>query len=171
MLYYGDEIGMFGVKGSAPWYDAYRREPMDWYAAESGPDQANWFMPNDRWNAPDDGISVEEQAGDRDSLLNHWQTVITARKSNPALARGEIVFPDFTASGQGGWVISRIAGEEWALVFFNFSDTEIEISLNEAPFETASPSDLISGEPLPPISIGQAYTVTLPPASAIIAAP
>jgi len=30
MIYYGEEIGMLGEKGRAPFYDAYRREPMDW---------------------------------------------------------------------------------------------------------------------------------------------
>jgi len=68
-------------------------------------------------------------------------------------------------------VVSRTHGQEWALAFFNFSGTEIEITLVQAPFEAASPSDLISGVALPPISAGQPYSVTLPPASAIIAAP
>lgn len=171
MLYYGEEIGMPGEKGPAPWYDAYRREPMDWFAAESGPDQASWFMPDDRWNTPDDGISVEEQTDDPDSLLNHWRKVIEIRKASPALSRGEVGFPAFSASGQGGWVVSRTLGEDWALAFFNFSDAEIEITLDAAPFEAANLRDLVSGEPLPPISAGQAYTLTLPPAGAIIAAP
>ncbi len=171
MIYYGEEIGMPGQKGPAPWYDAYRREPMDWYAAESGPDQASWFMPDDRWNAPNDGISVEEENEDPDSLLNHWRKAIGIRKSAPALESGEIGFPAFSASGQGGWVISRSAGDGWALAFFNFSDAEIEITLNEAPFGTDHPKNLITGEPLPAMTAGQSYTATLPPTGAILLAP
>ncbi len=79
MLYYGEEIGMPGQKGTAPWWDAYRREPMDWYAAELGPDHAAWFMEEDRWNQPDDGISVEEELAAPDSLLNHWREVLALR--------------------------------------------------------------------------------------------
>ena len=61
MVYYGEEIGMPGQKGGPPDYDNYRREPMDWYAAEEGSGQASWFKPEDGWNQPSDGISVEEQ--------------------------------------------------------------------------------------------------------------
>ncbi len=171
MIYYGEEIGMPGQKGPAPWYDAYRREPMDWYAAESGPDQASWFMPNDRWNAPNDGVSVEEESSDPDSLLNYWRQMIEIRKSNPALSQGEIKFPTFSASGQGGWVISRTTGEEWVLAFFNFSDAEIEITLNEAPFGAEHPKNLITGNQAVSINANQPYSVTLPSASAVFLAP
>jgi len=171
MIYYGEEIGMPGQKGPAPWYDAYRREPMDWYAAEQGPDQASWFKPEDRWNAPNDGISVEEQNGDLGSLLNHWRDMLAARKSTPALEGAEIGFPAYAASGQGAWVVSRGLGSEWALALFNFSEDEIEITLEEAPFEAAAPLDLVSGQRLPPVSAGQPYALTLPPLSAVILVP
>ena len=171
MIYYGEEIGMPGQKGTAPWWDAYRREPMDWYAAESGPDQASWFMEPDRFNSPNDGISVEEQTNDPDSLLNHWRKVIEIRKTTPALESGEIGFPAYSASGQGGWVISRTLGERWVLAFFNFSAAELEITLEEAPYGAANPKDLISGQALPPVSASQPYTLTLPPAGAVILAP
>jgi glycosidase len=68
MIYYGEEIGMLGQKGGAPAYDNYRREPMDWYADQEGEMQATWFRPEDRWNLPDDGTSVEEQDADPGSL-------------------------------------------------------------------------------------------------------
>lgn len=61
IVYYGEELGMPDQKGGPPHWDNYRREPMAWYASEEGEGQITWFRPDDRYNLPDDGISVEEQ--------------------------------------------------------------------------------------------------------------
>ena len=81
MVYYGEEIGMLGEKGNGPSYwDEYRREPMDWYAPEEGEGMTTWFRPAERFNAPHDGISNEEQEAEALSLLNHYQTLIALRR-------------------------------------------------------------------------------------------
>ncbi|MBN2045535.1 MAG: hypothetical protein JW757_10985 [Anaerolineales bacterium] len=171
MLYYGEEIGMPGQKGTAPWWDAYRREPMDWYAAELGPDHATWFMELDRWNQPDDGISVEEEDPDPASLLNHWRKVLAIRAETPALNAGDISFPSYSASNANGWALQRELDGELAIILFNFSNEDIEITLELAPVDIETPLDPITGEALPPMVNGQPYTLPLPPASAIIIKP
>jgi glycosidase len=168
MLYYGEEIGMPGQKGTAPWWDAYRREPMDWYAAELGPDHATWFMEADRWNQPDDGISVEEEAADPDSLLNHWRSLLAIRAETPALRSGEAGFPSYSASSGYGWAITRTLDDQIVIGLFNFSDEEVEITLQEVPADNPAPVDLITGEILPPIVSNEAYTLTLTPASTVL---
>lgn len=168
MVYYGEEIGMPGQKGTAPWWDAYRREPMDWYAAELGPDHATWFMKDDRWNQPDDGISVEEQLADPDSLLNHWQRVLEIRATVPVLQSGEVSYPRYSASSGFGWALQRELDGEIVLALFNFSDEPVEITLDEAPADWDSPVDLVSGERYPPMVTGQEYILSLDPASAVI---
>ncbi|MGB8646905.1 MAG: alpha-amylase family glycosyl hydrolase [Anaerolineae bacterium] len=88
MIYYGEEIGMSGVKAPAPDYDKTRREPMDWYAAETGPGMTTWYKPADRNNKPNDGISVQEEQGKPDSLLAFYRQLAVLRNANPALRTG-----------------------------------------------------------------------------------
>lgn len=171
MVYYGEEIGMPGVKGSPPWYDAYRREPMDWYTTESGPDMATWFREEDRYNAPEDGISVEEQEDDPGSLLNHWRKMLNLRKTTPALGAGALEILDYSASGQGAWVISRTFGGETVVAVFNFGQEELEIAINAAPFSASTLTDLISGTAYPPMTAAEGYTLTLLPAQAVLLSP
>jgi alpha-amylase len=117
ILYYGEEIGMAGVKGNGPAYDEYRREPLDWYGTEDGPGMTRWFKPADRKNAPNDGISVEEQNGAADSMLALYQTLGNLRMQSPALryGRGQIE--------RGGplYLLRRFEGDQFFLVAINFS--------------------------------------------------
>ena len=73
IIYYGEEIGMKGIKGTGPLYDEFRREPFDWYKAEQGAGMTTWFKPAERYNQADDGISVEEEDGQLDSLLTLYR--------------------------------------------------------------------------------------------------
>ncbi len=96
MIYYGEEIGMSGVKSSAPDYDKTRREPMDWYASEYDAGMTTWYRPSLRNNGGNDGISVEEEQGKRNSLLEHYRALAQLRNANAALRTGsyERVFAD-----------------------------------------------------------------------------
>ncbi|PJF42987.1 MAG: hypothetical protein CUN55_09365, partial [Phototrophicales bacterium] len=90
MIYYGEEIGMFGSKGTGPRvYDEFRREPFDWYASEDGEGMTTWFRTGDRYNAPFDGISVEEEDLEPDSLLNHYRALGALHRTIPAFYRDE----------------------------------------------------------------------------------
>lgn len=79
---------MRGVKGAGtPYWDEFRREPMDWYAAETGPGMTTWFRPADRNNVPGDGVSVEEQMDDPASLLSFYRNLTRLRREAPAMRR------------------------------------------------------------------------------------
>jgi glycosidase len=171
MIYYGEEIGMPGQKGGPPSWDNYRREPMDWYAAESGPGQATWFMPDDRWNRPNDGISVEEEEADPASLLNTYRTLIALRVDSPALRTGDMTALDLEASHPGSWGFVRQAGDDWVVCLYNFSDEPVDVTLASWPFGDASPVDLLTDSDVPAAAAGAAYTITLPAASAVWLAP
>ena len=67
----------------------FTREPMDWFADQDNKGQTTWFRPDDRWNVAGDGISVEEQEGDPDSLLSYYQEVLRLRMAHPALVEGD----------------------------------------------------------------------------------
>jgi len=118
IIYYGEELGMKGIKGlGLPYYDEYRREPLDWYAGETGKGMTTWFMPINRNNKPNDGISVEEEADKPDSLLTLYRTLGTLRAKSPALYGQNYLLPD----APGVYVVQRWSNDELFLVVINFS--------------------------------------------------
>jgi glycosidase len=171
MVYYGEEIGMPGQKGDAPYWDNYRREPMDWYTLETGPGQATWFMPEDRWNRPSDGISVEEQEADPGSLLNHYRAILSLRLNSPALLSGDFAVLDLEAERPGGWAFIRQNGTDWVLCVYNFTDEALAVTILAWPATDGVPLDLLTGTAFPEAQSGAPYTLTLPPASAVWLAP
>ncbi len=164
MLYYGEEIGMIGQKGGPPHWDSYRREPMDWYANQSGDGQAFWFRPEDRLNQPGDGVSLEEQSADPTSTLNSYLQAFTLRRTLPA---GEIVPLALQVSGAGVWGFLRSNGAESVVFVFNFSAEERQITVEAFPFDAPNLRDLLSGAAFPPVSSGETLTVAIPAASAL----
>lgn len=167
MVYYGEEIGMYGQKGGPPYWDNYRREPMDWYAAGSGPGQTTWFRVPDSWNQPNDGISVEEQEPDPDSLLNFYRHVLTLRQQSEVLRRGEMQILSLTVSAPGPWGFVRGSGSQAVVALFNFSDEAQEITIPAFPFDAEALTDLLHGQPFPAAQAGQPYTLSLDAGGAV----
>jgi glycosidase len=148
IVYYGEEIGMRGSKGGGPVYDEYRREPMDWYAAEAGPGMTTWFKPADRNNAPDDGISVEEQEADPESLLAAYRELARLRAVHPALRSNDYHVMDAVAGCSMCLGIWRWADDEVIALFFNFSGEQHTIAFNaaeQAPVPIGSGAEFILG--------------------------
>jgi alpha-amylase len=166
MIYYGEEIGMFGQKGGPPDYDNYRREPMDWYAAENGPDHTTWFMPEDRGNQLSDGISVEEEDHDPESLMSHYRKVFSLRNQLPVLKNGSLDVLDIAIEQTGPWGFVRSLGDEQLLALYNFSDSAQSVTIHEFPYGASRLSDLLSGQTFPGAQKGVDYQIQLPPASA-----
>ncbi len=167
LLYYGEEIGMPGQKGGAPFYDNYRREPMDWYAAEKGDGQTSWFKPQDRWNKPRDGVSVEEQDSDPESLLNYYRKALQIRRANPALSGDEFSILDLEVDKPGAWGMLRSQGDVVVITLFNFSNEAVTVTLNDVPNGLGELTDLLSGTGYPSPQQGQPYSLSLPPASGV----
>jgi alpha-amylase len=175
MIYYGEEIGMQGEKGSGnPYWDEYRREPMDWHATETGEGMATWFRPEGRYNAPDDGISVEEQE-EVGSLLDHYRALAALRRSHPALRTGAFT-PVDVSGAEGVYAFTRHAPpagdspEEWFLVILNFSGEPRApgLTLDLAYAGPFTVGDALSGEPWPDVPAGEPYVVELPPVTGVV---
>lgn len=162
LLYYGDEIGMLGEKGKAPYYDAYRRAPLEWFAA-GGTGQTTWFDQPDDGNQPSDGISVAEQTDAPDSLLNTYREFLQLRATEPALQTLDFVTPKVKSASSQVWVMARGNAESGQLLWvFNFGDTEQTATVSELPFATAQFVDIRTGDVLAGGQAGAAWDVTVP---------
>ena len=95
-IYYGQEIGMKGKVysfGNTDGNDIGRREAFDWYQVGEGKGMSHWYKNSGAWwtNAnqqANDGISLEEQQNDPNSLYQFYKQTIDLRKSNRALSIG-----------------------------------------------------------------------------------
>ncbi|MFN8348131.1 MAG: alpha-amylase family glycosyl hydrolase [Spirosomataceae bacterium] len=78
-LYYGEEIGMLGVKP-----DEFIREPFLWDYRTKDRQRARWMKP--KYSKSHTVTPWAGQVNDPDSLFNHYKRLIHFRKSNPVLA-------------------------------------------------------------------------------------
>ncbi len=167
---------MKGDKGQGnPYFDEYRREPMDWYTSGTGPGMTTWFKDAGRYNAPNDGISVQEEQGLDGSLLSQYQALAKLRAAHPALQHGAFAMATVTGNEEvlaytrhappGGG-----APEEWFLAMLNFSDQPqpVSVQLNLAYRGPFSAVDRLTGQAWPDVPAGQPYVVQLPATSGAV---
>lgn len=93
-IYYGDELGMKGVRyegtnipGYGVVYDEYRRSPFLW----GDPSIETTWLPSDGSNNNTDDVSA--QLLDEGSLLNQYKIILQLRNNHPALAYGNYFEP------------------------------------------------------------------------------
>lgn len=158
-IYYGEEIGMLGVKP-----DEGIREPMGWYAGGSGKGQTTWEKRSH--NEGSDASSVDNQMNKANSLLQNYRDLITVRNEVPALQNGAI--REYSSDIAGIMAFERITTKERVLVVHNLSGQEQHMKLSTGDKAAAyssilkdlSKSAALNGEDL-----------TLPPYSTIILEP
>jgi alpha-amylase len=147
-LYYGEEIGMLGVKP-----DPRIREPFLWTDKRQDPQRALWIKP--KYSRRGTVRAVSLQALDPDSLLNHYKTLIALRKQKPAL--GQIQHPNLEpAGGKDQEVVAYLRPHptDPVLVYHNVTGMPKIITLGrketaftEILFQT-NPSDLLRNRKL-----------------------
>ncbi len=125
-VYYGEEIGMHGVKP-----DPAIREPMRW---DRSPHQAGetWWEP-----APDNAspsLSVAAERADPRSLLNFYRRLIHWRIELPALRDGGIA--PYPADGGAISAYTRADHAQRLLVIHNLSGTARKVSLPDTRFRS-----------------------------------
>lgn len=123
-IYYGEEIGMKGTRGSAN-TDANRRLAMLWGDEDTIQDpEGSTFDISKQING-----TVKEQLSNDSSLLKHYIKLIQLRKKYPAIARGEYEQLSFNNSHLGGFKITY--NDEIIYLVHNTSDGEIVVESNE----------------------------------------
>jgi alpha-amylase len=123
-VYYGEEIGMHGVKP-----DPSIREPMRWdrNAHQAG---ETWWEP-----APDNAsprLSVAAERADPQSLLSFYRRLIHWRIDLPALRDGDIA--SYPLDGGAISAYTRIDRVQRLLVIHNLSGTARTVRLPDASF-------------------------------------
>ncbi|MBN8879979.1 MAG: alpha-glucosidase C-terminal domain-containing protein [Sphingobacteriales bacterium] len=140
-IYYGQELGMTGaqLKGMTDGNDIPIREAFEWYRADTGKGMAFWYKNTGPWwdssqVKPNDGISVEEQQKQSNSLLNYYKELLHLRKAYPALNKGG--YQSVPNNNDHVYSFLRHTNNQKILVLINLSPTDqsAEINMTE-PFK------------------------------------
>ncbi|MFY0624693.1 MAG: alpha-glucosidase C-terminal domain-containing protein [Reichenbachiella sp.] len=121
-IYYGEEIGMLGMKP-----DENIREPMIWNEDDNDNLRATWMKPE--YSTAQTINSVQKQSTDDESLLNHYKALVKLKKSN-VLSLGDIKNVDF--DNQKLLAFTRNYQNESFLIIHNLSENDTKIDLNDS---------------------------------------
>lgn len=137
-IYYGQEIGMKGKQqsyGTTDGNDIGVREAFDWYIDGQGKGMARWYEKSGPWwdtrnEKPADGISLEEQQNDPNSLFSWYRTLLALRAETPALQQG--VFSEVRNDNEAVVSFYREYKGKKVLVVVNLSDKAQVVTLEGA---------------------------------------
>ena len=139
-VYYGEELGQQGHKP-----DENLREPMDWYKKSKGIGMTS--SPNKsvalEYTVPNDGISLEEEKDNKDSIYEYTRKLIQIRKENPEIINGKYTKLDF------GYKINayEISNPDKKItVVHNSNSKEVEVKIDEKNFTVPKFSSIIVKE-------------------------
>lgn len=119
-IYYGEEIGLLGTKP-----DENLREPMDWYKSAQGTGMTGMKVGKIQFTKANDGISVEEQEKDKNSILNYTKKLTKIRRENPVFINGKYTKLN-SESKVNAYEITD--GKESIIVVHNSNDKAINFS-------------------------------------------
>ncbi|CAN5324923.1 alpha-amylase family glycosyl hydrolase [soil metagenome] len=122
-VYYGEEIGMKGMKP-----DQYIREPFIWDEGRKDPMQTTWEVP--KYSTDKTVVPLRKQIKNDSSLYNFYKKWIAYRNESDVLTRGELEEAPFAIREVVTMI--RAIGNEKLMALHNLSDIEVTVSLEEA---------------------------------------
>ncbi|MGH8155683.1 MAG: alpha-amylase family glycosyl hydrolase [Rhodanobacteraceae bacterium] len=173
LIYYGQELGMrgmepknFGKSGGIPLSDAVGipvREAMRWDANLKAPGSAIWYKGKDdewadkwwwkdRYNRSCDGVSLQEEKPEPDSLYHWYRKLLALWHGRPEIRDGSqrILCDDNTAV----LCVLRTQGNVRTLLLVNLGTTDAKPKLAPQLVEGTRWVDLLdSGKPAPPATV------------------
>ncbi|RWX00768.1 alpha-amylase family glycosyl hydrolase [Flavobacterium cerinum] len=127
-VYYGQELGMKGeyLKGETDGNRIPVQQAFEWYADDNGPGMALWYKETGPWwdnrsMKPNDGISLEEEQKDLNSLWNYYKQLIHLKKMQPSLALG--TYEEVRSDSDMIFSFTRTYKGEKMLIMINLSGT------------------------------------------------
>jgi glycosidase len=166
-IYYGQELGMTGSSAKFGATDANEipeRQAFEWYASGQGKGMAYWYKQTgpykDQFNddKPNDGISLEEERKDPNSLFNYYKAMISLRKSNRAITKGS--YKTLINNNDQVFSFIRQFGDKAVIVVVNISDKEQAASV-DAPYAEGKKTGEFIGKDIAKVIDGK-MPVTLP---------
>ena len=141
-IYYGQELGMkgaggFGKFGMSDGNDIPMREAFEWTRTINNPGMALWYKNTGPWwdqtNLKDnDGISLEEQKNNPNSIFNFYKEAIKVRQSNSSFSTGTLQ----TINNNSNHILTflRSNGTDTFLIAVNTSSEaeEVDFTFNDA---------------------------------------
>ena len=121
-MYYGEEIGMLGAKGSPPTVDEPLRTPMQWTNEETG-----GFSTGKPWQGLQNNyreVNVAAQTADQNSLLSLYRRLIHLHTNTPALAQGDLT--TLQSSTNDATAYLRQYENQTVLVVLNFDKAAVD---------------------------------------------
>ncbi|MDR3697063.1 alpha-amylase family glycosyl hydrolase [Mucilaginibacter sp.] len=135
-IYYGQELGMSGTNaalGPTDANDIPNRSAFEWYKSDQGKGMAYWYKVKGPWrntfnnDVPNDGVSLEEQQDDPNSLWNFYRKMIAIRKTNPVISKG--AYKTLKNNKDDVFTFMRYAGNKKIVVAVNLSDKPETVSV------------------------------------------
>jgi glycosidase len=124
-IYYGEEIGMRGMKTGG---DENVREPFLW-ASGNDPYRTTWRTP--QYNTESSVLPLARQQADETSLYSVYAQFIRLRNTYPALAKGDITYPDPANIPDELMIYTRQKDNQRIMVVHNLGTTTRTYRLTE----------------------------------------
>ena len=163
-IYYGQELGMTGTSAAFGATDANEipdREAFEWYKTDQGKGMAYWYKQKgphkDTFNndKPNDGVSLEEEKSDPNSLWNFYRQMIAIRKANPVISKG--TYKTLQNDNDKVFSFMRYDGNKKLIVAVNLSDKPLKTTI---ACENKGGLKVVFGE-AKPVATNNAITVDL----------
>lgn len=141
-IYYGDELGQTSTSG-----DFSKRESFDWYKSATGEGMTNNKLAcgvDATYTLANDGISLEEQENDPESIYNYYKKLISIRKSNPVMFSGEYKTIGWE-NGLYSYTITGAKDGSTLLVIHNNKENAVEYTVNEGGIELITEKSIEKG--------------------------
>jgi len=135
-IYYGQELGQTGAHGDwgpTDGNDIPDRQAFEWYKSDEGPGMAYWYKNGPWWtkgntDIANDGVSLEEEKGDPNSLWNYYRRMIRLRREYPVIINGG--YKNLDNENSKVLAFERFKDGEEVVVAINLSDKEQGTSLD-----------------------------------------
>jgi glycosidase len=121
-IYYGEEIGMLGIKP-----DEHIREPFLWDVEGADPNQTSWIEAKYSTDKTVRPFALQKE--DENSIYNYYKRLIRLRNASHALSYGQLKYTDIKKKEIVSFI--RVKDNESYLVIHNISKKEITLTMSE----------------------------------------